>query len=142
AIFWDFENCTSPTNVPGHVAVEQLRKAVAPYGPITQFRAYQEITETSNKQLRSELQASGISVVDTPHNFRKDAADKMMIVDMLIYAMDNPPPSTIVVLSGDRDFAYALAVLRNRQYNIVLIVPHLPSCHSVLKAQADVVLEW
>lgn len=47
------------------------------------FKAYLELPENSSSQrtlqLRSELQASGVSLTDCPHNGRKDVADKMML---------------------------------------------------------------
>ena len=61
-------------------------------------------------------------------------------VDILAYAMDNPAPSTIVLISGDRDFAYALSILRLRRYHIVLIT--LSNAHPSLKAQASLCFNW
>ena len=59
---------------------------------------------------------------------------------MLAYAIDNSPPSTIVLISGDRDFAYALSVLRLRRYRVVLIT--LPSAHASLVSQATLHFDW
>ncbi|KAH6573843.1 hypothetical protein BASA60_005863 [Batrachochytrium salamandrivorans] len=116
AIFWDIENCAPPNSVPGYVAVNNIRKALLQFGPIQQFRV-------------------------CSHRQSKYAADKMIMVDMLSYVMDTPTPATIVLISGDRDFVYALAVLRNRNYNVVLIVPN-KGASPVLLAQATTVLEW
>lgn len=129
--------------MPGYVVVENIRRAVHTFGCVTQFKAYLEISEStsSKKQLRSELQSSGVSLTDCPHNGRKDAADKMIIVDMLTFALDNPSPATIVLISGDRDFVYALSTLRNRRYTVVLIVPNR-GAHIILKSQANAILEW
>lgn len=98
-----------------------------------------QINEKSKTTLRSELQSSGVSLTDCPHNGRKDAADKMILVDMMAFALDNPPPATIVLISGDRDFVYALSTLRNRRYNIVLIVPN-KGASIILRSQANAVL--
>ena len=95
----------------------------------------------TKKNLRSELQASGVSLTDCPHQGRKDAADKMLMVDMLAFAIDNPAPATIVLISGDKDYAYALGVLRNRKYTIVLVCPNR-GASIVLRSQANTVLEW
>ena len=59
---------------------------------------------------------------------------------MLAYAIDNPAPTTIVLISGDRDFAYALSILRFRHYRIVLIT--LSNAHQSLRAQASVSFDW
>ncbi|ORX83467.1 DUF537-domain-containing protein [Anaeromyces robustus] len=142
AVFWDFENCPPPSGMPGYYVVENLRKVIHRFGSMIALKAYLQITDsTSKKSLRSELQSSGVSLIDCPHNGRKDAADKMILVDMLAFALDTPPPATIVLISGDRDFVYALSTLRNRKYNIVLIVPN-KGASIILKSQANMILEW
>lgn len=64
----------------------------------------------------------------------------MMLVDILAWAMDNPCPSTVFLVSGDRDFSYCLSVLQNRGYTVALIAP--TSTHGSLREQADVIFEW
>jgi hypothetical protein len=59
---------------------------------------------------------------------------------MLAYAIDNQPPSTIVLISGDRDFAYGLAMLRLRRYRVVLVT--LSNAHPSLRAQASLCFDW
>ena len=61
-------------------------------------------------------------------------------VDMLAYAIDNPAPATIILISGDRNFAYAFSILRLRQYQVVLVAP--PSAHTSLTSQASVCMDW
>ncbi|KAI0781185.1 NYN domain-containing protein [Trametes elegans] len=143
AIFWDYENCTPPCNVPGYDVVNNIRQVAHEYGSVKLFKAYLELSEQSSSKsigLRSELQSCGVSLTDCPHNGRKDVADKMMIVDMLTYAIDNPAPATIVLISGDRDFVYAVSVLRLRRYRVVVVAPY--TAHGSLKSQASVVLDW
>jgi hypothetical protein len=59
---------------------------------------------------------------------------------MLAYAIDNPAPSTIILITGDRDFAYALSILKHRRYQIVLVT--LPNAHASLVHQACVTFDW
>ncbi|KAI1790786.1 NYN domain-containing protein [Ganoderma leucocontextum] len=143
AIFWDYENCAPPTSTPGYDVVNNIRQVAHEYGSVKLFKAYLELSEQSSSKsigLRSELQSCGVSLTDCPHNGRKDVADKMMIVDMLTYAIDNPAPATIVLISGDRDFVYAVSVLRLRKYRVVLVAPYC--AHASLKSQASAVLNW
>ncbi|KAI0637225.1 NYN domain-containing protein [Trametes polyzona] len=143
AIFWDYENCTPACTVPGYDVVNNIRQVAHQYGSVKLFKAYLELSEQSSSKsigLRSELQSCGVSLTDCPHNGRKDVADKMMIVDMLTYAIDNPAPATIVLISGDRDFVYAVSVLRLRKYRVVVVAPF--AAHGSLKSQASVVLDW
>ncbi|KAF6764824.1 NYN domain-containing protein [Ephemerocybe angulata] len=144
AIFWDYENCSIPANLTGYEVVNAIRLISQDYGSVNLFKAYLEVSEqvlsSRSLTLRSELQASGVSLTDCPHNGRKDVADKMMLVDMLSYAIDHPTPATFVLISGDRDFSYALSTLRLRRYRVVLITP--PNTHISLTAQASVRLHW
>lgn len=158
------ENCSPSCNMTGYDIVNNIREIAHSYGSVTQFKAYLELSEQSSKSttLRSELQSCGVSLTDCPHNGRKDVADKMMIggyllpspyrstsqlrlrlpdtVDMLTYALDTPAPATIVLISGDRDFVYAVSVLRLRRYRVVLVAPQ--QAHNSLKSQATTVLDW
>ncbi|OSX64966.1 hypothetical protein POSPLADRAFT_1123146, partial [Postia placenta MAD-698-R-SB12] len=60
--------------------------------------------------------------------------------DMLTYAIDKPAPATLIVISGDRDFVYAVSVLRWRRYRVVLVAPN--SAHASLRSQASAILDW
>ncbi|KDR73459.1 hypothetical protein GALMADRAFT_227907 [Galerina marginata CBS 339.88] len=59
---------------------------------------------------------------------------------MLTHAIDNPAPSTVILITGDRDFAYAMSILRLRRYLVTLIT--LPNAHASLKVQASVCFNW
>lgn len=149
AIFWDVDNCAPPTGSSGRSVALAVRAAIQNLesGPIVSFKAYLELsseTQAPNAaqvQLRSELQGCGVSLIDTPKSGRKDVADKMMITDLLAYAIDQPAPATVVLISGDRDFAYPLGILRNRGYNVVLVTPPIGAV-PILEASANVVMSW
>ncbi|EPQ31165.1 uncharacterized protein PFL1_01353 [Pseudozyma flocculosa PF-1] len=149
AIFWDVDNCSPPTGSSGRAVAQAIRSSMQnlELGPIVSFKAYLELSSETlapnaqQVQLRSELQGSGVSLIDTPKSGRKDVADKMMITDLLAFAIDQPAPATIVLISGDRDFAYPLGLLRNRGYEIVLITPPVGAV-PILEASANVVLTW
>ncbi|KAF5330704.1 hypothetical protein D9619_005963 [Psilocybe cf. subviscida] len=144
AIFWDYENCPAPANTSGYALVQSIRLMARSYGSVKTLKAYagiaEQFTVPRTQSLRSELQCSGVSLIDCPHNGRKDVADKMMIVDMLAHAIDNPSPSTIVLISGDRDFAYALSILRLRCYRTILCTTS--NAHLSLVAQASGCIDW
>ncbi|SNX81866.1 uncharacterized protein MEPE_00571 [Melanopsichium pennsylvanicum] len=149
AIFWDVDNCAPPTGSSGRSVALAVRAAIQNLedGPIVSFKAYLELsseTQAPNAQqvqLRSELQGCGVSLIDTPKSGRKDVADKMMITDLLAYAIDQPAPATVVLISGDRDFAYPLGILRNRGYSVVLVTPPIGAV-PILEASANVVMSW
>ncbi|KAF4576811.1 hypothetical protein EYR36_000594 [Pleurotus pulmonarius] len=146
AIFWDYENCHGPSSVSGYDVVRNIRSVAHKFGSVKLFKAYLELSEQAMSprllNLRSELQSSGVSLTDCPHNGRKNVADQMIIVDMLTYAIDRPAPATIVLISGDRDFAYAASVLRLRRYSVVVVSLNTRGVHPSLTAQANACLDW
>jgi len=100
AIFWDYgmvsyliqsrpvdqralvENCPTPSNITGLTIANNIFALASHFGSVKLFKAYLEIAELPVSRcaaIRSELQCSGISLVDCPHNGRKDVADKMML---------------------------------------------------------------
>ncbi|KAK1235677.1 hypothetical protein PQX77_001086 [Marasmius sp. AFHP31] len=147
AVFWDYENCRPPSNASGYSVMGEIRKVAQRYGLIKTCRGYADFSELGSSPrsvtLRSELQCSGLSMIDCPHNGRKNVADQMMIVDMLTFAIDNEGDgSTIVLISGDRDFAYPVSILRFRMCQVIVISPTLPGAHLSLRSQASTFLDW
>jgi hypothetical protein len=59
---------------------------------------------------------------------------------MMVNVMDNPAPGTVILITGDRDFAYAVSILRMRRYRVVVIAPL--NHHSSIRNQASIVLDW
>ena len=59
----------------------------------------------------------------------------------MAFIKDNPPPATITLISGDRDFAYLLSTVRWRKYNVVLISNSFMT-HESLTVQASAVYDW
>lgn len=62
--------------------VNKIRRLAHQYGSVKTFKAYLEYPEQTTLKsiaLRSELQSCGVSLIDCPHNGRKDVADKMMM---------------------------------------------------------------
>ena len=70
----------------------------------------------------------------------KDASDKKILVDMLLWAVDNPSPANFMLISGDRDFSNALHQLSMRRYTILLAQP--PRASAPLVAAAKYVWLW
>lgn len=61
-------------------------------------------------------------------------------VDMLTLAMDEEPPHTILVATGDQDLSNALAVLRLRGFKIILVYP--AGTQECLLMQSDESFSW
>ena len=77
------ENCNPPSNSCGlgYDIVNNISRMARLFGSVTTFRAYLDIATQSSKSavFRSELQSSGVSMIDCPHNGKKDVVDKMII---------------------------------------------------------------
>ncbi|TFK53039.1 hypothetical protein OE88DRAFT_1596811, partial [Heliocybe sulcata] len=143
AVFWDYENVRVPTTVAGNAISGNIREVARAYGSVSLFRAYidhDEMSSVKSNAHRSALQMSGVTLVDCPHNGRKDVADKMMIVDMLAFAFESPTPATIVLISGDCDFSYAVSTLRLRGHEVILIAPKASSLS--IKSVSSLVVDW
>ncbi|KIM83400.1 hypothetical protein PILCRDRAFT_819638 [Piloderma croceum F 1598] len=139
SIFWDFENCRAFSGAQSQNIVKSITHAAHSYGQITLFKAYTELLSIKSS-VRSDLQLSGVTLVNCPHNGKKEVADKMMTVDMMVNVIDNPAPGTVILITGDRDFAYAVSVLRMRRYRVVVIAPL--NHHASIRYQASIVLDW
>ena len=73
------ENCPAPSNASGYSIANNIYSLAHPFGVVKLVKAYLEIDKFKSGTIRSELQASGVSLVDCPHNGRKDVADKMIL---------------------------------------------------------------
>ncbi|XP_068656748.1 uncharacterized protein [Aristolochia californica] len=144
AIFWDFENCPIPSEVCPEDVAGNIRMALRVHpvieGAVTTFSAYGDFN-SSPRRLREGCQRTGVKLIDVPHG-RKDAADKAILIDMFLFALDNPPPSSILLISGDVDFAQALHVLGQRGYSIILVIPVGRGVSSALSSAGRFVWDW
>jgi hypothetical protein len=96
------ENCQSPSGASGYALVQKIRQVVQPFGSIQTFRAYLDIREHRNDQLRSELQLSGVSMLDAPHSGAKNVADQMMLGAHLLIRLTYVLNDTSSRLNGIR----------------------------------------
>eukprot|EP00871_Galdieria_phlegrea_P003422 jgi/Galph1/4080/GphlegSOOS_G2761.1 len=153
AVFWDIENCAVPTSVAGNYVVRKLTKRLEAFGETIWIRAYASM-ELLKTELKLTLQTSGVELVDairdnTPrsshrngvHCFGKDAADKLIINDMWLTAWQNMSSDIcLVLISGDRDFAYTLSRLSMLGYYTIVIYPRFAS--RSLVDSASLALPW
>ncbi|KAK4766391.1 hypothetical protein SAY87_008033 [Trapa incisa] len=144
AILWDIENCPVPSDVRPEDVAGNIRMALRVHpminGAVISFSAFGDFNAFP-RRLREGCQKTGVKLVDVP-NGRKDAADKAILVDMFLFALDNPPPSTIMLISGDVDFAPALHILGQRGYTIVLVIPSGIGVSSALCNSGKFVWDW
>ncbi|KAG7030990.1 hypothetical protein SDJN02_05029, partial [Cucurbita argyrosperma subsp. argyrosperma] len=144
AILWDIENCPVPSDVRPEDVAGNIRMALRVHpvikGAVMMFSAYGDFNAFP-RRLREGCQRTGVKLIDVP-NGRKDAADKAILVDMFLFALDNPPPSSIMLISGDVDFAPALHILGQRGYNVILVIPSGVGVSSALCNAGKFVWDW
>ena len=146
-VFWDIENAGVPQGMSVKEVVKRIRAKVQELvTSIVSIQCYHEVQAFGKAHAaRTALLDHGVKVVDVPHNGVQDAADKAILVDMMMFALDHKPPAAVVLISGDRDFVYACSALQNRGYNVILFTPPsgapevlLENCNIVCDLRADV----
>lgn len=70
----------------------------------------------------------------------KNTADRSLLVDLMYWVSQNPPPAHLFLISGDRDFASILHRLRMSNYNILLAGPD--TAPGVLCSAASIMWQW
>ena len=124
-LFWDMENIHVPSWTHCLNVAMSLQAKLAPFGRFVRqgLRIYAGSNHHGlTEDQRSQLQLSGVLLIDTPHMGRKEVADKMIIVDAMSFAYEHPEGASLVFISGDTDFAYMFRTLeRNPNWRTTLI---------------------
>ncbi|GLT38559.1 hypothetical protein SLA2020_128010 [Shorea laevis] len=140
SVWWDIENCAVPKGCNAHAIAQNIASALAKIGycgPVS-ISAYGD-TNSISFSVQHALSSTGVTLNHVPAGI-KDASDKKILVDMLLWAVDNPAPANYLLISGDRDFSNALHQLRMKRYNILLAQPQKAS--APLIAAAKTVWLW
>lgn len=153
------ENRAVPSGITIHRLIDVIRVIGHNYGSITAFKAYAD-SSLVNKTVRGQLSASAVSLVDCPHDARKDVADRVMlseydllvienlfnchgmcIVDAIVYALENRNvDTTVILITNDRDFAHLVGTLKSRRVQVVVIAKN--PVHQLLATQVTALYDW
>ena len=143
-ILWDLENCSVPAaTTPWSVASSILGslRSCGYTGPVKELAAYGDFS-LMRPATRRQLQATGWRCIDVPSG-RKDAADRALQLDLLMYAREVPPPACVLLISGDRDFAPSMHRLSQLNYTTLLAAPvATASVAKELTSSASRVFDW
>ncbi|XP_055803640.1 uncharacterized protein LOC129872761 [Solanum dulcamara] len=140
SVWWDIENCQVPKGCDAYTIGQNINTALMKmnyHGPVT-ISAYGD-TNGIPSSIQRALSNTGISLNHVPAGV-KDACDKKILVDMILWAVDNPAPANYLLISGSTDFSHAIYQLRMRRYNILLAQPFNAS--HALTAAATNVWQW
>ncbi|KAG5254214.1 NYN domain-containing protein/OST-HTH domain-containing [Salix suchowensis] len=140
SVWWDIENC----NVPSGVNVFRVAQAITTAlrgngikGPV-QITAFGDVLQLSRAN-QEALSSTGINLAHIP-NGGKNSADRSLLVDLMCWVSQNPPPAHLFLISGDRNFASVLHRLRMNNYNILLAAKD--TAPSVLCSAASIMWQW
>ncbi|XVE86606.1 hypothetical protein DITRI_Ditri18aG0047500 [Diplodiscus trichospermus] len=140
SVWWDFENCSPPSGVNvfkiAHMITSALR-ANGIKGPV-QITAFGDIFQLSRAN-QEALTSTGVNLAHIPKG-GKNSADRSLLVDLMYWTSQNPPPAHLFLISGDRDFSSILHRLRMNNYNVLLASPE--SAPSVLCSAASIMWNW
>ncbi|XP_024007200.1 uncharacterized protein LOC18011994 [Eutrema salsugineum] len=140
SVWWDIENCEVPKGWDAYTIAQNVSSALLKMnycGPVS-ISAYGDTTLIP-LAVQQALSSTGVGLNHVPAGV-KDASDKKILVDMLLWAVDNPAPANFMLISGDRDFSNALHQLSMRRYTILLAQP--PRASVPLVAAAKNVWLW
>ncbi|EPS71385.1 hypothetical protein M569_03374, partial [Genlisea aurea] len=137
SVWWDIENCQVPKGCEPRAIAQNISSALENMnycGPVS-ISAYGDTTRISPAVQRA-LNSTGVALNHVPSGV-KDASDKKILVDMLLWAVDNPAPANYLLISGDLDFSNALHQLRMRRFNILLARPQQASAPLLAAAKTE-----
>ncbi|CAI9763208.1 unnamed protein product [Fraxinus pennsylvanica] len=109
-------------------------------GQVKMLAACGDLKSTS-REVAEAYRRSGVTLVHVP-SIRKDAADMEIVVDMFLFVMDYHRPASILLISGDVDFAPALHNLRLRRYTIIVAIPSRVKVSDTMKEASNYIWEW
>ncbi|XP_052111615.1 uncharacterized protein LOC107470333 [Arachis duranensis] len=140
SVWWDFENCQVPNTINVSKIATVITEAVRANGikgPV-HITAFGDVLQLSRSN-QEALSYTGIHLAHVP-NGGKNSADRSLLIDLMCWVSQNPPPAHLFLISGDKDFAGILHRLRMNNYNILLATPG--SASDVLCAAATIMWHW
>ncbi|XP_010260965.1 PREDICTED: uncharacterized protein LOC104599913 [Nelumbo nucifera] len=140
SVWWDFENCTVPSGINVFRVAQRITSALRANGlkgPVA-ITAFGDVSQLSRAK-QEALSATGICLNHIPRG-GKNSADRSLLVDLVYWVSQNPPPAHLFLISSDRDFANILHRLRMNNYNILLASAE--SAPGVLCSAASIMWHW
>ncbi|EFJ11564.1 hypothetical protein SELMODRAFT_47954, partial [Selaginella moellendorffii] len=141
-VWWDFEDCDIPAGIPATNVSNNIISGLRTRGfkgPVS-IDAYGDTWQLS-RSTQEALASTGISLHHLPSSRKNLASDRTLMLDLVLWTVDHPPPAHLFVISTDSDLSSALHSLRMKNYN-VLLACNSHSASPALLAAASVVWQW
>ncbi|KAK7389174.1 hypothetical protein VNO78_24009 [Psophocarpus tetragonolobus] len=136
--WWDFKSCHLPTGFDASKVAPTIMEAVRANG----IKGPLNITAVGDVQLlsRRHQEALAYTGVRFSHFSNEVKSSFDILVDLMYWVSQNPPPAHVFFISGDKDFAGILHKLRMSNYNILLATPE--RAPTVLESAATIAWQW
>ncbi len=119
-VFWDIENCQIPRGKSPMAVVSKIRERFYPGRREVEFMCVCDTTK-EKKEVLEDLNRAQINIIHI-NALSKNAADDKLKQALRRFANVHKPPATIVVISGDINFATELSDLRHRhEFRVILL---------------------
>ncbi|MEW6523101.1 MAG: NYN domain-containing protein [Bacillota bacterium] len=146
ALFVDIENLAKGMrNLGCQIVPEDLVTTAARFGQVVHAKCFGDFREPIIADLKEELRAATLDVVDVPSQRREDGwkqfTDFAMLDDIYQVLFDYPDVDTFVVAAGDGHFSGVVARLRIRHGKRVIVMGVEGGINHQLRAVASHVEE-
>jgi hypothetical protein len=139
-VFWDIENVPIPAGLNAFDIVKQLRQQFIEDRNLVQgsFTAYGNIRNIPPNHQQGLKDAH----VDIPLilDVKIGAADRVIFWDLLKFKSSQKTPTTVMLLSGDKDFTDCVNELRYQHRHHVIVVHRKDANHTLLKTANETLL--
>jgi len=132
-VFWDIENCPVPLDKSAFALANKMRREFFEGKREAEFMCVCDITK-ERKEVTDELHKAQVTLVHV-NAVAKNAADDKLRQSLRRFAHTYPPPSTVVLISGDVNFSPELNDLRHI-HNISIILVHNQHASEALRVFA------
>ncbi|XP_022794519.1 meiosis regulator and mRNA stability factor 1-like [Stylophora pistillata] len=132
-VFWDIENCPVPRGKSASAVVQKIRREFFTGKREVEFMCVCDISK-EKKEIIEELNKAQVTVVHI-NATSKNAADDKLRQSLRRFAQSYLPPATVILVSGDINFAAELSDLRHR-HNFQVICLHNAQAQDALLACA------
>lgn len=119
-IFWDIENCQVPKNRNASDVVQRIRQRFLKKYREAEFLVVCDVKKESPDVIQ-QLHNSQVNLIHVSST-SKNAADEKLRQSLRRFAEVYPAPSTVILISGDINFAADLSDLRYRKKIRVILV--------------------
>eukprot|EP00743_Colponemidia_sp_Colp-15_P012108 GILK01013673.1.p1 GENE.GILK01013673.1~~GILK01013673.1.p1 ORF type:complete len:469 (-),score=9.27 GILK01013673.1:258-1664(-) len=144
AYYWDIENCHIPRGCDPIALVDKIRKRFVVSKSVKEvcFYVYGDHTALP-MDIQQGLDRANVDLIHVPQRDKAGASDSKMMNAMmrLVSERTSAEPLTIVVITGDVDFASTLADIKNRHCHHVALLHNKQTRHALLVSASEAA-EW